>query len=167
MKTLIVYYSRTGVTKRVAEALAKTVDADTAEIRCEAYRPGFPRLIKAIMDAGRRKPSAPIDPPHPDYARYGAIVIAAPVWAGRPAPPLQAWLETKPPLPEHVALMVTYAGDPAIDKAEETVAALIGRPVEASFSLAQRDAKGEPLDRAVAAFAEELAVDAPPRAAAG
>ncbi|PWE17169.1 hypothetical protein DDZ18_05580 [Marinicauda salina] len=167
MKTLIVYYSRTGTTKRVVEALARAIRADTAEIRCEAYRPGVLRLIKAVMDAGRRRPCAPIHPPHLDYAPYERVVIAAPVWAGRPALPLQAWLKSKPHLPGRVVLLVTFAGDPSLDKAEETVATLIGRPVEASFSLAQKDAKGEPLERAVAAFVEELAADEPPRAAAG
>lgn len=41
MKTLIVYYSRTGKTAKVAQRLAAALKADVVEIKCVRYRLGY------------------------------------------------------------------------------------------------------------------------------
>lgn len=53
MRTLVIYYSRTGTTRKVAQALADMLGADTAEIRCERYGVGGLGYIRAAYDSVR------------------------------------------------------------------------------------------------------------------
>lgn len=87
MKLLIVYYSYTGKTRKIAECIARCLNADLAEMReirgrslWGVYVVG---LIKALM--GR---TADIRPIEADTADYDSILVAGPVWAGRPVPML-------------------------------------------------------------------------------
>ena len=47
MRALIVYYSLSGTTAKVAEALAKAFDGERAEIRCDRYRSGIVSYFRA------------------------------------------------------------------------------------------------------------------------
>jgi hypothetical protein len=50
MRMLIVYYSRTGNTRKVLQELAAMLGADLAEVRCDRYPPGFFRHLLATYD---------------------------------------------------------------------------------------------------------------------
>jgi len=53
LRTLIVYYSRTGTTATIARALANRLDGDTREIRCDRYTGGLLRYLLAGYDSVR------------------------------------------------------------------------------------------------------------------
>jgi len=91
----VVYYSRTGVTRalasRLAEGLAErglAVDLHEVRVRREYARPLHlnPRLVLDTL-RGRADIELSFDP-----CRYSAIVVACPVWMGRPAAPAAAFL---------------------------------------------------------------------------
>jgi hypothetical protein len=46
---LVVYYSLTGNTRRVAEVLAKELGADVEELRCARYRVGLRVFFRATF----------------------------------------------------------------------------------------------------------------------
>ncbi len=66
-KCLVVYYSKTGSTKILAEAVAKGVGADI----CEVNEQGAATL---------------------DASDYGLVVVGTPVHGMRPSPPIQSYL---------------------------------------------------------------------------
>lgn len=80
-KTLILYYSRTGNTKLVCEALAKEISVDLVEIKDSADRSGgwgfFTGAIGSMFNVHTN-----IDPLHPDLSPYKNIIVASPIWTG-------------------------------------------------------------------------------------
>ncbi len=80
MKTLVVYYSRTGVTHQVATELAERLGADVEELQDTKSRSGKLGYIAAGKDAALRK-AVPIAPPSHDPGDYEMVVVGTPVWA--------------------------------------------------------------------------------------
>ena len=134
MKALIVYYSRTGNTRRVAQTLADRLDAEALELKCDRYRPGPLRYLRAGYDSVKGNlPS--IDLPQRNYFDYDLVLLGAPIWTSYPALPLRAFLEGKPALPEKVGLFLTYGGHSPPAKAVQLVNDSLPQPVAAVLSL--------------------------------
>ena len=91
-ETVVVYYSRAGKTRRVAEQLAELLSADLEEIRESKDRAGFFGLISAGRDACLRRDVALTRAP--SIAGRKTVVLGMPVWAFGPPPPVRAWLRT-------------------------------------------------------------------------
>jgi flavodoxin len=92
MKTLIIYYSRTGVTKKLAEKLADVFAADIEEIKDPTDRSG----LKGYFNCGREavlKKLALIDPIVHDLKKYDLVLVGTPVWAMTISSPVRAFLE--------------------------------------------------------------------------
>jgi len=122
VKTLIVYYSRTGTTRKLAQALADAFGADISEIRCDRYGPGPFRYLRAGYDSVKAN-LPPIDMPQTRFLDYDLVLIGGPIWTSYPALPIRALLAGKPELPERVGLFLTYGGHSSPDKAIAEVAA--------------------------------------------
>ena len=90
-KTLVVYYSRTGITRRVAESLAALLGGDIEEICEPRSRIG---LLAILRSAGQAllKRQATITPPQKDPALYDLVIVGTPVWAWSVASPVRSYL---------------------------------------------------------------------------
>lgn len=87
--TLVIYFSNTNTTKKVAEELAKKLNADT--YRIEAAQPYTPADLNWRNDSCRANREQRDDNAHPSYAgqlpdtsEYSRIVIGHPTWWGIP-----------------------------------------------------------------------------------
>jgi hypothetical protein len=154
MRTLVIYYSRTGTTRKAARALADMLGADTAEIRCERYGVGGLGYIRAAYDSVRGTRPAIVIPTAVD-SNYDLVVIAAPLWTTYPAVPARSFLADRKPFPGRVALLLTHLGSPP-DKAFAMMEAHLGRPAEGKLALRQTDIKSESASAALQAFTEDL-----------
>jgi len=159
-RILIAYYSRTGVTRTLATALAERLHADIVEIRCPRYRPGVFRYLRAGYDSVRGNlpaiDMAEMDALERPLAGYDLVLLGAPVWTSHPALPLRTLLATGPELPDRVALFLTYGGHSAPDIAVAETEAQLGRPVAASLALQAKVVRSPGLAAAVDAFARKL-----------
>jgi flavodoxin len=86
MKIGIVYYSRTGNTRKVAKILEeklkeKKAEVDLIEIE-HVKRPGFFAAGRASM----KQTELPIKNTDFDMGKYDVILAGSPTWAGRPSP---------------------------------------------------------------------------------
>ncbi|MEN6553549.1 MAG: flavodoxin [Methanobacterium sp.] len=109
MKTIILYYSRTKKTARVANTLAKEVSADIVEIEDLKKRSGPLNYINASVDAMRENKTN-IKPQTVDLSEYGLVYIGTPVWAGKPAPAIITLIDKCDFQGKDVILFATLGG---------------------------------------------------------
>ena len=107
--TLVVYYSLTGNTRPIAEAIAAALDADLEVIEDTFNRDaglGRPRsAIEGLLGLRSR-----ITPPKHDLSEYDLVVVGTPVWAARLSSPVRAYLSQQRASLERVAFFCTQGG---------------------------------------------------------
>lgn len=91
-KILVVYYSLTGNTERVAIDLAARLEADVESIEDKRHGKGFLGYVMAAYHAVRKSP-APIGMMKHNPAEYALTVIGTPVWVGQMTPAIRAYLQ--------------------------------------------------------------------------
>ena len=121
MKTAIVYYSFKGSTKRFAENLAKERNADLFEVR-EAKKRGMLGSFFSGAPAAMKQKASALQGDPIDLNAYDMIVMAAPVWAGFPAPAFNAIV---PMLPSGKTVEVFLISGGGETKSKDKVKALI------------------------------------------
>jgi flavodoxin len=118
MKSLVVYYSRSGNAKFVAETIAKELGSDIEEIVDLKKRLGKLGYFEAGTDANRGKETK-IAPQKLSPTDYGLIVVGGPVWAWSPPPAIRTYIHKNNGLSgRKVALFFTQDGPKpyAVDK---------------------------------------------------
>ena len=108
MKTLVVYYSRSGKTKLAAKALATTLDADIEQITDMENRKGIIGFIKSGYQATKRI-KVEISPAKKQPSEYDLVVICTPVWAGTMSSAIRTYLFTYRRKIKNVAYIITKA----------------------------------------------------------
>ena len=92
MKSLVVYYSLTGKTKLVAQAIAEALNATLLEIKeTKPRKPGILVYLTGGFAAtiNRRSKINPIDV---DLKQYERIFIGSPIWNSRPTPAINSFI---------------------------------------------------------------------------
>lgn len=95
MKTLVIYYSFSGKTKKEAEKLAASLSGELCEVTevkkrnlFTTFFPGCPQAMQRVVPAIRALGAKLED--------YDRIYIGAPVWASSPAPAFNAVVSMLP-----------------------------------------------------------------------
>ena len=91
MSYQVVYYTRSGFTKRIAEKLAKSLGCDPVQITDGRDWKGFLGFLKAGYYASRGKDveiavHGPIDP-------ADELIVVSPLWAGTLTPAVRVFLK--------------------------------------------------------------------------
>ncbi len=151
MRSLIVYYSLAGNTRRVAQRAAQDLDAGIAEVRSARYESGALRILRAAFDSWRGR-LPPIEAGGADPEGYDFVLIMAPVWAGHAATPIRAYLAQNRGKFKRVAFLLT-CGAQCRPRAFEEMAAHAGLEPEATFTLRDQEIKASTeLPPALASF---------------
>jgi flavodoxin len=109
MKTLVVYYTRTGNTKFAAETIAAEIGADIEEIVDLKKRQGRLAFLGNGKDAMQGKETQ-IAPTKRSPADYDLIVVGSPIWAGSPTPAIRTYLNKNDLSGKKVALFFSDSG---------------------------------------------------------
>jgi flavodoxin len=88
----VIFYSRTGNTRTVAEVIAKSLDFHLQEIQDLKDRSGFFGFIGGMIDV-RKNPITTISPEAVDLDEYDVLFIGSPIWGMKFAPAITTFLE--------------------------------------------------------------------------
>lgn len=91
MKSLVVYYSRTNTTRKLAKKIASETNADIEEIKPKVNYQGKIGYIRGGKDAMSEKIIDLEEMTH-DPKDYDVVYIGGPVWASKAANPLISYL---------------------------------------------------------------------------
>lgn len=138
MKVLVVFYSRTGTTRKLATAIGAGCRADIEEIRDVRSRKGILRgWWRSILEV-RRGSETPILPTEKHVEDYDLVVVGTPVWASSISSPLRTWLNRHRRELKRVAVLVTQGGRGG-DKAIAQLTTLFGLTPAAELIVNARD----------------------------
>ena len=137
MKTLIVYYSRTNVTKGIANRLQKELDCDIEEITDNEKYKGKLGFLKGGMNATMGRASD-INPISKNPSDYDLIIVGTPVWSSNMAPPVFTYLINYRDQIKNMASFCTCMGG-GYDKALEKIADVSGKKQLSTMFLTSKD----------------------------
>jgi len=109
-KILVVYYSRTGTTKKIAEIIARELNSDTEEIIDLTNRSGAIGWLKAGRDAMKENLTE-IKEIKKNISNYNLIIIGSPNWGGAIAPGVRTFLMENKNKIKNIAFFCTMGGD--------------------------------------------------------
>ncbi|MDH7556696.1 MAG: flavodoxin family protein [Candidatus Methanosuratincola sp.] len=157
MRLLVVYYSRTGNTRKVAEKIASLLGCDFDEIVDLKNRKGPFGFLGAGYSAFARKLTE-IRAPDKDPSAYDLLVVGTPIWAGNITPAVRTYL-TKiapegAPQRKYALFYTSYSSDQR--KAVRDFSTLIrGDPV-ATLSVLHKDVRAGGFESRLQGFVDAL-----------
>jgi len=152
MKTLIVFYSRTGCTRSAAQEVGRLLGADLEELRETEDRSGAGGYLRAGRDAMCKRTSEL----HPTTRRpeaYDLVILGTPVWGFTVCPAIRTWLMLEAANLKSVAFLCTQGGSGA-ERTQAEMTEITGKVPVARLVLRDRDIRGNACADAIAAFAE-------------
>ena len=158
---LVVYYSRTGNTGRVAEALAERLKADVEEVIDKKSRKGVLGFLGGGKDA-KFKNMTDIEPTSRAPGDYQLVVIGTPVWASTMCPAIRTYIARHRGEMPRVAFFLTTGGS-GIDKTFDHMEEACQKEPVARLGLKAKQIKKDDwrsqTDRFAAQLGEELGTD--------
>jgi len=154
MKTLVVYYTRTGTTAKAAQMIAAALGADKEEIKETGGRGGPLGWLRSGKEASERKP-AQVKPLQADPAAYDLVVVGTPVWAGNVSSPVRGFIKQYREKLPGVAFFCTMGSDDPAKTFPEMAEACGVKPTS-TLALRKHTVDGGEAQATVAGFADAL-----------
>ena len=151
---LVVFFSRTGTTRKIASLLTKILGAQAEEIAVRPDRSGPFGYVRSLVEALEQRP-AQIVASTRDVSRYNLVVIGTPVWANSVSSPVRAYLMANRSHFKNVAFFCSFArrGNRTALKQMRTLA---GIPALAECSLTAREVLRGESSEVLLEFVERL-----------
>jgi flavodoxin len=143
MKTLVTFYSRTDITRKVAKELAEKLNADLDEIKDTQSRSGVWGFLKSGFQANRKKLTT-LMPMEKDPEQYDLVVIGTPVWSGKMSVPVRTYLHQNRDKIKAAALFCTMGGS-GMESTIKGMEEYVGIPV-ATVGLRKKDVEAGTYD---------------------
>lgn len=153
-KALIVYYSRTGNTKKVADELEKILGCDVEEVIDYVDRKGTLGYMKSVMDAMKRK-TTKISARKFNPEKYDIIIIATPVWASTMANAIRTYVIKYRYKFAKVAFLTTQ-GSPISEKAFKEMKELCQKEAISICAISTKEIKKGLYQEKLNNFASEI-----------
>ena len=112
MKILVIFYSRSGKTKKIAEAISEILKCDNEEIFDIKNREGIVGFLSAGTDANLRRLTA-IKEIKNNPSLYDLVIIGTPIWSSNISAPIRTYLFLHKEEFKKVAFFCTRLGSDA------------------------------------------------------
>ena len=136
-KILVIYYSRSGNTKKVAEDIAKKLGADIEQLVDKKDRSGAIGYLIAGKDAMNENLTE-LEPVTHDPSRYDITIIGTPIWSWDMTPAVRTYILAHKSSFKDVAFFTT-AGGTKPDKIVKKMETLSGKPSKAYTGFFESD----------------------------
>ena len=153
MKALVVYYSRTGNTRKVAEEIAKALNADVEELTDQGSRKGIFGWLRSGKE-GMSRMDAKITDVKKFPGNYDVTIIGTPIWGWNMSSPVRTYLGQFGDRINKAAFYCTYGSSPGKTFAE--MAAAIKQKPLATMMLKEKEVKGNAFSEKLNSFIEEI-----------
>lgn len=154
MTYLVVYYSRTGNNRTIAESIANQLSADIDEIVDKKNRQGRLNWLRAGRDSRGRKLTEIEYQKNPQD--YDTIIIGAPIWAWNPIPPLRTYLQEVDLKEKRVAFFICSQTDAYKDMFHQLAEMTPDSEHIVNFGIQEKRFKNEDYSADLEAFIEKV-----------
>jgi DNA-binding transcriptional ArsR family regulator/flavodoxin len=89
VRACVIFYSYSGITRGVAEGIRNASGCDLIEVKTQKPYTAFTAYTTGVLRS-RKGACDPIEPAEIDVSDYDLLIIGTPVWAGKPAPAINA-----------------------------------------------------------------------------
>jgi flavodoxin len=167
-RILVVYFSRTGYTRRAAEGVARAAGGELCAIAEKRSRRGLWGYARCLWQASFGR-SPTVEPLGCDPTSADCVVIGTPIWGWRLASPVRSFAQRYRGQLGHFAFFCTEGGSGS-EAAFAELQRILGRPPVATLALTDAEIDGagaasriEPFVRAVTAAAASPGSASEPR----
>ncbi len=155
MNVTVIYYSRTGITEKVAGQIGHLLNAGHVEsLKATREYSGFSGYMRGGYEGVSGKSCTILNEFEKSF--FGDIVIVGtPVWAGNIAGPVRGFIEKYRDSIEKAAVFCTSGGGNcrhAIDEFKN----VLGKSPGAALGLGKRDLKSDEYQSMIASFADRI-----------
>lgn len=152
MNILVAYYSRTEVTKKLAEAIASETGADIEEIVSKVNYSGKIGFARGGKDSLSEK-IIDLEPLKFDVSDYDLVYLGVPVWAGKAANPMISYIKQNEGKFNDVKFFVT-AGGSGFEGTFEQMEKYVGKSPLKTLSLTTKEVKHDEFKEDLVSFIE-------------
>ena len=150
MKVLVAYYSRTNVTKKVGDEIAKSLNADVEEITSTVKYDGKIGYARAGKHAMEEKIIEIGDLKY-DPSNYDLIYLGVPVWAGKSATPMISYIRKNEGKFNEVKFFAT-AGSRGFETTFEQMEKYVGKSPQKTLALTTKEVKKDEFKEKLPSF---------------
>lgn len=141
-KVLIVFFSRTGATRLLAESIARATQGDLEELREARSRRGPIGWLRSGYEGTYRKAVDPLPLRH-DVGAYDLIFVGSPTWNQALCSPVRGFLQREGTRLPSVALFATCA-ERGSEQVLTQMAELLPEPPLAKLGMRENDVRHGP-----------------------
>jgi menaquinone-dependent protoporphyrinogen IX oxidase len=136
-RILVIFFSRSGTTRRIATTLSAMLGGSVEEIVEDRGRGGFLGYCRSVIEA-RRKRLPNILSARNDPSSFDLVVIGTPVWAWSVSSPVRAYLTANKGRLPAVAFFCTLGGAGS-ETAFAQMQDIVGKPPRATCAITARE----------------------------
>ena len=136
MKTLVLFYSWSGNTRRIAKSIAQKTGADLFELQPKTpYPDNYNEVVAQAKQEVQHSYEPPRLPSSVDWSAYDTVYLGTPNWWSTMAPPLYAFLREVMPTDKTIIPFCTHGGGGSGKIAKDIATLCIGCDVLPIFSI--------------------------------